>query len=55
MKTCFDFKDESGFPGCCDSCHDEQDMGFGDLCGGDFKGEEVHVCCKVLLWLQDGG
>ena len=52
--TCTDLRDQEGFPGCCDSCHDDRDeYGIYD----QFEvyvhdGTEYSTCCRVRRWLE---
>lgn len=54
--TCRDFDKIEGFPGCCNSCHDDADEGYGELCHSDIPitsgTTEASVCCKVMLWID---
>jgi hypothetical protein len=47
MKTCADFADESDFPGCCDSCHEDYEAGYDCM----DQSANYSVCCVVALWL----
>lgn len=42
-----------GFPGCCISCHDDQDEGYDTAYGMCGDGENFAVCCKVSQWLEE--
>ncbi len=36
------------FEPCCESCHEDEDMGYGeDLWFEDFNGKDRNVCCAV--------
>ncbi len=51
---CHDFISDPDKPNCCGSCHDDVEMGYGDLFeltlddGRTFLG-----CCKVGEWLAN--
>lgn len=51
---CEDLKNEPGFPGCCDSHHDDIDEGIEDeLFQRTYKGVNYYVCCWVDDWLKE--
>jgi hypothetical protein len=52
--VCMDFADRPGFPGCCDSCHDDANLGYGDNLDCALPGTTVaaRLCCRVLGWLD---
>jgi hypothetical protein len=57
MKTCADLAKEEGFPGCCNSCHEDHDLGY-DLCERyddpqDRNQMSHRVCCKVNTWILE--
>jgi hypothetical protein len=61
LTCCVDLKDKPGFPGCCHSCHDDAEAGFGYLMEryvGDYQNERLthRLCCRVNEWLpmEDG-
>lgn len=33
---------------CCESCHEDEDMGFGDDLWFRVEGKDWHVCCKMI-------
>lgn len=35
-------------PGCCSSCHDDEDFGY-PLLNPDIDGEEAEICCAILI------
>ncbi len=42
-----------GFPGCCESCHeDEEEYGYA-MCSHQGRRREYEVCCKVATWLNE--
>ena len=47
MKVCHDFPDA---PSCCDSCHEDEERGYGmcELRRDDGDGLDAYVCCAVL-------
>jgi hypothetical protein len=50
-KNCTDAKKLLGeaFPGCCNSCHEEDDMFYPSLLDTvDNDGNEWECCCKVV-------
>lgn len=51
---CSDLSKMPAFPGCCDSCHDDADAGYGELIERyDDNDQLTHiVCCKVAQWLD---
>lgn len=50
---CDDLRNEPGFPGCCDSCHDDEDAGYDSFCELYDSDRLTHiVCCKVWEWLR---
>lgn len=53
---CTDLDKEPGFPGCCDSCHEDANIGYDDL-AEFYVGERMthKVCCRVSGWLQSRG
>jgi hypothetical protein len=58
MKYCNDFKDDPGFPGCCGSCHEDEDDGYETLCEryddpSNPNQMTSKVCCKVNNLLAD--
>lgn len=48
--SCLDYRNEPDFPGCCDSCHDDDEQ-WGDALLGDPLTDEENVCCQVRTWL----
>jgi len=49
MLTCKDFPTDT----CCNSCHYDEEDGYGDLCEGALSdGREYIVCCAVWTWIQ---
>jgi hypothetical protein len=41
-----------GAPGCCNSCHDDEDAGYCGLCA-IYEGEmEYEVCCALSVWFE---
>jgi len=46
-----------GFPGCCDSCHDDEEEGYGRLPGGEdispYRCREYELCCRVGRWVSE--
>jgi hypothetical protein len=52
---CDDLRDKPGFPGCCESCHEEIRLGYSELMELQYDPvtqEVTHrVCCKVMDWL----
>ena len=38
--------------GCCDSCHDEYELGYHDLLEVCDNGEDYLVCCRVYNELE---
>jgi hypothetical protein len=56
MRSCQDFKDELGFPGCCISCHDDEEEGYTPLLDETIETptglEVVCVCCRVANFLE---
>jgi hypothetical protein len=50
---CTDLAGEPGFPGCCDSCHDDWESGYGEPFE-HYDGDRLthSVCCKVTQWLD---
>lgn len=53
VKTCHDFEDEPGFPGCCGSCHADEE--YDEETYTLWRSEELHVCCRVAAWLEKRG
>lgn len=51
--SCSDFKDYEGFPGCCGSCHDDED--YNEEAYTLYRNDRWHLCCEVLSWLQENG
>jgi hypothetical protein len=54
--SCSRFKDVEGFPGCCGSCHgDDEEFGT-EMCHAripvDGKDVEADVCCTVATWIK---
>jgi hypothetical protein len=50
---CGDFYDMEEWPGCCVSCHeDNEEYGYG-LCSAEIDGMEVECCCKVSTWIGE--
>ena len=54
---CSDFMDVEGYPGCCNSCHDDDEEYNYEMCHAyipTLKGEiEVYGCCAVTCWLNE--
>jgi hypothetical protein len=49
---CERYVDEPDFPGCCVSCHvDEEDFGYW-MCV-DPNDENNEVCCNISFWLKE--
>lgn len=54
---CSGYREEPGFPGCCGSCHDDEEMGYDGMLEL-YKDQEnpsrlTHlVCCRVHTWLE---
>lgn len=45
---------QPGFPGCCHSCHDEWEAGYGEPMETELRdGRKAFVCCKVREWIED--
>jgi hypothetical protein len=38
---------EINFYSCCESCHEDDDMGFGEDLWFEIDGTDRHVCCAV--------
>ena len=61
MKYCSDLAqllspDDRVSASCCASCHDDCDMGYGDMCNKEINGEEYYICCSMLHeWEADHG
>lgn len=53
MKCCADYQDEPDFPGCCGSCHSDEEYDEDEY--NLWRSEEYHVCCTVLAWLEGKG
>jgi hypothetical protein len=52
--VCEDFEDEPGFPGCCDSCHEDANIyGYDMLDGRLDDGRWYSVCCSISRWLDE--
>lgn len=52
MITCNQFSKEPDFPGCCSSCHaDNEEYGYW-LTAAWNMWDEMDVCCKVASWLE---
>jgi len=50
---CGDFYHLKEWPGCCVSCHeDNEEYGY-DLCSAELGGMDVECCCKVSTWLGE--
>ena len=50
---CGNFYHLEAWPGCCVSCHeDNEEYGY-DLCSAELGGMEVECCCKVSEWLGE--
>lgn len=45
--VCHVFRFLGGWNGCCWSCHDDADGGWGDLSEYMVRGEVVEVCCRI--------
>lgn len=52
MKCCADFAHLSGFPGCCQSCHEDANEYGYSWCEGYGVLEDCEVCCSVASWLE---
>lgn len=46
---CEDLEPEPGYPGCCGSCHEDDDT---DYAGPN---DEYYVCCRTRQWLEKTG
>lgn len=61
-KYCWDYRNEAGFPGCCGSCHGEDEGGYGELMelyvpvttGADWFNAPVaaYVCCATSDFIR---
>ncbi len=54
-KRCHEFENEPGFPGHCDSCHEDWNLGYETpLEEYDPKTDELVslTCCRVHEWLE---
>jgi hypothetical protein len=50
--TCYHLGKLKGFPGCCDSCHEDNDEYGYLICYPFFeRSREYEVCCHVATWL----
>jgi hypothetical protein len=49
VRSCGDFEDEPGFPGCCPTCHSDED--YGEEKYSPDRGINYRVCCTVASWL----
>lgn len=45
-------RDARGPCGCCTSCHEDDDGGWGSMCAGTFKGRDYYVCCRMAETLH---
>lgn len=50
--TCDDVAKKFGLTEHCDSCHDDEQMGY-EMCSVQVAGEWVDVCCRVMKALAD--
>jgi len=55
--SCIDFIN-SGLPndGCCDSCHDDDELGLSDMCDLEPEGRsntEAYICCAMRRAIED--
>ncbi len=50
---CSSFEKLDGFPGCCNSCHEDYNEGYADLLDLDVDGVPIYVCCTVSTWLDE--
>ena len=49
---CHDFINDPDKPSCCDSCHDDVEMGYGDYFEVELGDGRVFLgCCRVCEWL----
>lgn len=39
---------EIHFPPCCESCHEDEEMGYGDDLWFEIGDEDRHVCCAIM-------
>ena len=50
MSDCRRIKQEFGLTAeCCDSCHEDEEMGYDSMCTIDTQDGPVEVCCKVQI------
>ena len=50
MLFCKDFPTDT----CCNSCHSDEEDGYGDMCEGTLPdGRDYTVCCAVWTWIQE--
>ena len=47
------YRDEPDFPGCCGSCHSDEE--YDEETYTLQRGAEYHVCCTVAAWLEGKG
>lgn len=55
---CSDFEKEPGFPGCCASCHDDEEQGHGGIYDEYLDPSRPELvthlfCCKVSQWYKE--
>ena len=51
--SCWRLRNLKGFPGCCETCHEDADEYGYDLSYPFFnRPREYEVCCKVSTWLK---
>jgi hypothetical protein len=53
MTSCSNYRNDPGFPGCCDACHFFHDEHGAPLDESPDDPSGAPVCCTVALWLRE--
>ena len=53
MTSCSNYRNDPGFPGCCDACHDDARENGTPLDENPDNRELPPVCCYVAIWLRE--